>query len=131
MQSVHQNPTIENDGWTLLSAEQRAALAPDMFSLPTKAEREALSVGAAAKLLFDIETRSGGKVVDRGTERMWVIVKSRREKNYVGVLDNNPGGADNLNLHAGDLILFGPEHICEIGKPPRDYIVEKYGTSFF
>jgi hypothetical protein len=26
---------------------------------------------------------------------------------------------------------FGPEHIADIGRPPRDDIVKKYGASFF
>lgn len=131
MQNVHARPTIEKDGWDLLSAEQRAALAPDMFFLPPRARRETLKAGEAAKLLFDIETRAEGTIIDRGTERMWVLVKSKSAEGYIGVLDSNPGSASNLNLHEGDLILFRPEHICEIDTPPRDYIIEKYGNSFF
>ena len=61
---------------------------------------------------------------------MWVIVKARTEEGYVGVLDNNPGAAENLKLRERDLVAFGPEHVTEIGRPPREYIVEKYGTSF-
>ena len=62
---------------------------------------------------------------------MWVIVKAKRKVGYIGVLDNNPGAAENLTLREKDLVLFGPEHVADIGRPPRDYIVEKYGRSFF
>ena len=62
---------------------------------------------------------------------MWVIVQSRTEEGYVGVLDSDPGAAENLRLREGDTIVFGPEHVADIGSPRRDYIVEKFGASFF
>lgn len=61
---------------------------------------------------------------------MWVIVKARNASRYVGVLDNDPGTANNLPLHEGDSITFGPEHIAEIATPPREYVIKKYGASF-
>ena len=131
MKVIHTMPTIEKDGWTLLSAEERSIAAPDMFSIPTPNMRGSLQPGDAAKLLFDIETRINGKVVDRGSERMWVLVRSKSADGYVGVLDNDPGVADNLNLRAGDVIVFGSKHVCDISTPPRDYIIEKYGSAFF
>ena len=87
--------------------------------------------GEAVKLLFDIETREGGSVIDRGVDRMWVIVKIRTEQGYLGVLDNNPGTAENIKLRERDLIAFGPEHVASIEQPPRDYVVGKYGAAFF
>jgi uncharacterized protein YegJ (DUF2314 family) len=131
MKITHAAPTIAKDGWALLSAEERAAASPDSFFIPARSKREALRVGDAAHLLFYIETREDGQVVDLGTDRMWVLVKAKTATGYVGVLDNSPGIAENLNLHEGDLILFGPEHVCDIGAPPRDYIIEKYGRDFF
>ena len=94
-------------------------------------KRERLAPGDGAKLLFDIETREGGRVVDRGVDRMWVIVKARTEFGYVGVLDNDPGTAENLRLREGDRITFGPEHVADIATPPREYVIKKYGASFF
>jgi uncharacterized protein YegJ (DUF2314 family) len=90
-----------------------------------------VGVGHAVQLLVDIETKDGGRVVDRGVDRMWVIVKARTPDGYVGVLDNDPGHAENLNLREGDLIVFGPEHVAAIDHPSREYIVGKYGDSFF
>ncbi len=124
-------PTIEENGWVLASAEDRAAAHPDTFQLPPRTARESLSPGDGAKLLFDIETRENGRVVDRGVDRMWVVVKAKTEDGYIGVLDNDPGAAENLTLHEKDPVAFRPEHVAEIGQPPRDYIVEKYGASFF
>lgn len=125
------SPTIEKNGWVLVSAEERAAAAPSTFQLPPLAVRRSLSPGDGAKLLFDIETRENGRVVDRGVDRMWVIVKSRTENGYIGVLDNDPGAAENLMLRERDSVAFGPEHVADIDRPPRDYIVGKYGASFF
>jgi hypothetical protein len=96
--------TIEESGWELVSAEERAAAAPSTFQIPPRSARESLSPGDGAKLLFDIETREGGRIVDRGVDRMWVIVKARTEGGYMGVLDNDPGSAENLMLHERDLI---------------------------
>jgi hypothetical protein len=124
-------PTIEENGWVLVSAEERAAAHPRTFELPPRSARDALSPGDAAKLLFDIETRENGCIVDRGIDRMWVIVKAKTEDGYIGVLDNDPGAAENLTLHERDLIAFRSEHVADIGQPPRDYIVKKYGASFF
>ena len=62
---------------------------------------------------------------------MWVIIKAKTEEGYIGVLDNDPGTAENLTLHERDLVIFGPEHVADVRRPPRDYIVEKYGASFF
>jgi uncharacterized protein YegJ (DUF2314 family) len=62
---------------------------------------------------------------------MWVIVKARTEDGYIGVLDNDPGAAENLTLRERDPVAFRPEHVADIGRPPRDYIVEKYDASFF
>ena len=124
-------PTISKNGWSLVSAEERALAYPGTFRLPPLTERHSLSPGDAAKLLFDIETKENGHVIDRGVDRMWVIVKVKTENGYLGILDSDPGVAENLTLREGDQVEFGPEHVIDIGRPPRDYIVEKFGASFF
>ena len=118
-------------GWTLLSAEERHAAHPDTFHIPSKADRESLVPGAAAKLLFHIETKEAGRVIDRGVDRMWVIVKAISADGYTGVLDSDPGHSEGLNLHEGDVIVFGPEHVAAIDYPSKEYVVGKYGPSFF
>ena len=125
------SPMIPENGWTLLSAEERALAYPGRFQIPDLTVRRSLSPGDAAKLLFDIETKENGCVIDRGVDRMWVIVKARTESGYLGILDSDPSVAENLTLRPGDLIVFGSEHVIDTGRPPHDYIVEKYGASFF
>lgn len=123
--------SIERDGWTLLSAEERHEQSPASFWIPARVRRDSLQPGDAAKLLFDIEARAAGDVVDRGVDRMWVIVKRRTESGYLGVLDSDPGEAENLELRPGHLVYFSAEHICDIGAPPREYVLETYGADFF
>ena len=123
--------SIAEDGWTLVSAEIRHEVHPDAFWIPDRTEREGLRAGDAAKLLFDIETREGTRVIDRGVDRMWVIVKRRVGDDYIGVLESDPGIAENLTLCAGTEVLFGAEHVSDIDHPPRSYVVEKYGAEFF
>lgn len=125
------NGDIGVTGWRLISAEERHASHPETFKIPTRERRESLAPGDGVKLLFDIETREDGRVIDRGVDRMWVIIKARSDRGYTGVLDSDPGAAENLLLHEGDEISFSPEHICDISTPPREYVIKKYGSCFF
>ena len=115
----------------LISAEDRHAAHPQTFNIPGRSARESLTRGDGVRLLFDIETREGGRVIDRGVDRLWVIVQHRRGDGYIGLLDSDPGLADGLNLRPGDPIAFGPEHVADIARPPRDYVLAKYGSAFF
>jgi hypothetical protein len=123
--------TIERDGWTILSGEKRHALHPETFWIPDRAAREGLSPGDAVQLLFDIETRDAGRVVDRGVDRLWVIVKRRVGDQYYGVLDSDPGHAERLSLRPGVEVIFAPEHVIAIQRPPEGYVQAKYGARFF
>jgi hypothetical protein len=123
--------SIDIDGWTLQSAEERHAQNPGKFEIPSRTRRETLVPGDAAQLLFDIETRSGGQVVDRGVDRMWVVVKKRAGDLYVGVLDSDPGHAEGLTLRPGTELLFGPEHVVAIERPPDGYVLQRFGPDFF
>jgi hypothetical protein len=123
--------SIERDGWRLLSAEERHARHPTTFAIPDRARRDALSPGEFAKLLFDIETKVDGEVVDRGVDRMWVVVRRRSGDVYSGVLESDPGVAEGLALRPGDEVNFRAEHVCAIERPPDGYVVEKYGPGFF
>lgn len=123
--------TIERDGWTLLSGEARHALHPETFRIPERSERESLLPGDAVQLLFDIETREGGRVMDRGVDRLWVIVKTRTEGGYRGILDSDPGRAEGMTLFPGAVVDFLPEHVIAIDRPPDGYVLGKYGPTFF
>jgi hypothetical protein len=123
--------TIDRDGWTLRSGEERQARHPETFRLPDRRERDSLRPGDAAQLLFEIETKEAGRVVDRGVDRLWVIVKARTERGYRGVLDSDPGRADALSLRPGTEVHFRPEHVIAIGRPPDGYVTRRYGSNFF
>jgi hypothetical protein len=118
---------MTSDGWELVSAEGRNAAYPSTFLIPSRNEREALAPGDAAKLLFNIQSSESGIVM----ERMWVIVKSRTDEGYIGILDSDPVSAREFGPHTGECITFGPEHIASISSPPREYVTNKYGGSFF
>jgi hypothetical protein len=131
MSRRHDRTSIEREGWVLVSAEERHAANPETFLIPSVEKRAALVPGDAAHLLFDIQTLEAGKILDRGVDRMWVIVKSRVGDRYLGVLDSDPGRADGLLLEPGDEIVFGPEHVAKLDRPPREFVIEKYGKAFF
>ena len=124
-------PSIERDGWALVSGEERHALHPATFPLPPRPARESLAPGDAAQLLFDIETRDGARVIDRGIDRMWVIVRRRAGGLYHGVLDSDPGIADGLALRQGSEVVFSAEHVIAIERPPEGYVLARYGPEFF
>ena len=127
----HSASFFEEDGWTLVSGEETHALSPETFWIPERKERVSLPPGDAVKLLFDIETKEDGQVVDRGVDRLWVIVKRRVGTSYTGVLDSDPGRAAGLNLSPGIELSFGPEHVIAIKRPPDGYVLQKYGPEFF
>jgi hypothetical protein len=122
--------TIAQDSWTLESGEKRHAQNPDTFEIPSRAKRESLSPGDAVKLLFDTETADADHVIDRGVDRMWVIVTERADGLYIGVLDSDPGIAEGLTLRPGTEVLFGPEHVIAIDRPPDNYLLQKFGPGF-
>jgi hypothetical protein len=116
------------EGWELESAEARQAASPDTFWIPPRAQREGLQPGDGAKLLFQIA--SAGST---GVERMWVIVRRRMDDGYVGVLDSTPTSTDPgaSSLVRGCVVVFAPEHVADISKPARDYVIRQYGEEFF
>ena len=129
--TLPQYASIERDGWTLESGEARHARSPETFDIPSRTEREALGPGDGVQLLFDIETKEAGEVIDRGVDRLWVVVKRRAGSLYIGVLDSDPGVSPPLTLRPGTEVLFGPEHVIAIHRPPDGYIDERFGPSFF
>jgi hypothetical protein len=70
-------------------------------------------------------------VIDRGVDRLWVIVKTRTGNIYRGVLDSDPGWAEGLFLRPGAEVNFLPEHVIACDRPPEGYVLEKYGPAFF
>ncbi len=115
----------------MVSGEARHARSPETFWIPNRTQRESLSPGDGVKLLFEVETKKGGQIVDRGVDRLWVIVKRQAGDIYTGVLDSDPGEAEGLTLRPGTEVVFRPEHVIAIERPPDGYVLEKYGPEFF
>lgn len=88
---------------SLRSAEESHRENPRTFSIPRSDERRNLKEGDLVKMVFEPCQD------DESAERMWVIVKKRTAKGYLGVLDNVPATIE--NLAAGDEFEFGPEHV--------------------
>jgi len=93
-------------GYRLANAEDLQAASPRTFFIPLRTEREALSPGDVARLLFELlDPREG----DPSAERMWVRVARVHEGRYHGVLTNTPGAITTIKV--GDPVEFGPEHV--------------------
>jgi hypothetical protein len=121
--------------WELESGEERNREHPDTFEIPPRERRERLSVGEAAQLMFRIrieEADDPEKVLDDGTERMWVIVVGRRKESYLGLLDSQPMvlAPESGILDVGTALEFLPEHVINISTPPREYLERKYPAHF-
>lgn len=57
--------------------------------------------------------------------------KRRAGNLYTGVLDSDPGRADGLCLREGAEGVFSAEHVIAISRPPKGYVLDKYGPAFF
>lgn len=88
---------------SLRSAEESHRENPRTFSIPRSDERKNLKVGDIVKMVFE------PCQPEESAERMWIIVKKRTGKGYIGELNNQPATIDNLEL--GDEFEFGPEHV--------------------
>jgi hypothetical protein len=109
-------PSLDTDGWELESAEERLAAAPTTFTSPSREDREAVTVGTMAKLLFLFLNHEDAKpIVD--CERMWVTVLSANERHYEGRLESLPATSD--ALRPGQIVPFGPEHIAALSTPGK------------
>ncbi|BEP16457.1 DUF2185 domain-containing protein [Acidothermaceae bacterium B102] len=96
-------------GFTLEDAEALHALRPRSFFIPTRAERESLTPGDVAKLLFAVVAPAEGMPAG---ERMWVEVTEVTAGGYRGVLANPPSVITTIALD--DPVEFGPEHVISL-----------------
>ncbi len=106
-------PVSDIDGWCLEDGEELHRQAPTTFWLPSQEERGGLQPGDYAKLVFRIGF--GDPEPPVSVERMWVIVRERVPKGYLGILDNNPDGIEeNEELWRGIELPFAPRHVINI-----------------
>lgn len=104
--------SLEADGWAIDDGEVAHAKSPETYPIPSKAARESLELDSLVKIRFYIRAPDeSGNVVDHG-ERMWVLVKERRDGWYRGELDNDPYCTD--AIQAGMGLWFQPRHIIAI-----------------
>ncbi len=125
-------PTISRDYWSLVSGEARHSATPATFEIPSLAERSTLVAGQGAKLIFEIEAEEEDGTVSTSTERMWVIVASRVEGGYIGILDSEPVTIPNdseFYLCRGAEVPFLPEHVIAIASPPPEYAAERLAAN--
>lgn len=118
------------DFWELRSGEKAQIENPKTFMIPDRAARESLKRGDAAKLAFDFEVETGNGVIEVRGEKMWVIICDRIDGFYLGILENQPAGIDPGFLDRNSEVLFKPEHIIDIDRPPEDYLKSRFGEDF-
>lgn len=107
-----------NEIYTLEDVEVMSILYPDTFHIPDAADRSAIKVGEYVKVIFKygepVTTMVG--VID--SERIWVMVTSRKENvselkvEYEGTLANVPL---NKMLKHGDKVSFTNNDISQVG----------------
>jgi hypothetical protein len=122
--------TLDRDRWQLLSGEQAHHRNPLSFALPDRDERTNLQRGQAARLIFEIEVEGNHGEVELLAERMWVLVAEQIDEFYIGMLDNDPTVelAEDVYLCRGAEVPFAPEHVIEIGDPPKEYWLRTLAT---
>jgi hypothetical protein len=86
---------------------------PKTFELPDEWNRQHITVGEWAKLMFHFPVNRYPEV-----ERMWVRITEVTPTGYRGVLDNNPRNIE--FIRDDEVIEFEPRHVISI-LPPRVY----------
>jgi hypothetical protein len=120
-------PSLEIEGWHLLSGVVSNQLYPTTFHIPSESERRAVSAGAVVKLSFElgVDYEDEPDIVLEG-ERMWVTVVGHDGPYLIGKLSNQPAAYSHMidderyeadedaPLKHGDQVVFLPEHIIDI-----------------
>ena len=109
--------TLDVEGWELESAEERHALAPDSFHIPSRDERVSLQEGQRVQLLFLMLVRGS---IPEGImcEKMWVTIDEVTQDGYRGTLDSMPASSN--AIAPGDAVTFEPKHISCVLVPKSD-----------
>ena len=111
-------PDLDEDGWTLVNAEEVAASRPGALHIPPRRVREILRPGDQAKLGL---VARGAPSADKPEgalqmERLWVVVAKRIDGRYLGRLTGMPPGfapGPDAYLRTGCEIPFAPEHVMD------------------
>lgn len=92
------------DRWRPGSGVERNRHYPDSFEIPSDGQKCSIQAGDHVKLMFEMK--------DGWCERMWVSVSTIGRRYIVGELINTPAGIP--RLHAGDRVMFTPDHVIDI-----------------
>lgn len=108
---------MDDDGWSLLDAEERLAQGDNLYWLPDRWVREHLedhvAEGGYAKLMFRVLDPNDAR--EPAIERMWVTLSSRDGEFYHGHLANEP---DTKGTPCeGMPVWFRAEHIIDFAGP--------------
>lgn len=113
--------TMDLDGWELNSGLAQHHRSPETFYMPSERDRRDLKVEDVVKLMFNISLPPDPEDLEEGdslVERMWVLLVGRVGPYYLGELNNVPAtSGEQDNLHAGDRVVFLPEHVIDIYAP--------------
>lgn len=108
-------PTLDLDGWCLLSGLAQHHRTPDTFYMPPEQERRSLVPNDVVKLPFEIQVPDDPEFGDISGERMWVTVTGNIGPYYIGTLNSIPACSDEQdNLKFDDEVIFLPEHVIQI-----------------
>lgn len=108
-------PTIELDGYQLVSGTASNESSPDTFKVPDHERIAQISEGDFVKLNFLISLTKGADGAEG--ERMWIKVCEIRGPYLIGTLANAPLDSwdnEDAPLHYGSEVAFLPEHICDV-----------------
>lgn len=110
-------PSVDKDGYELVSGEEMNRLYPETFSIPPLSQRSTMRPGRSVKLIFQFEVPDSDGTLGEATERMWVTVVGRVGEMYVGELDNDPRCTQTVK--SGARFNFLAEHIIDVfgGRP--------------
>jgi uncharacterized protein YegJ (DUF2314 family) len=94
--------------YTLVDGVERNETNPDTFWIPSKEDKNSLSVGDMVKLGF-LDKQGAG-------ERMWVEITEKHEGSFKGILQNTPLW---IKLTHGDEVSFESKHIIDLIKEEK------------
>lgn len=105
-------PTIEEDGWELMSAVRMNMRYPQSFKIPLESEIKSLQQNNLVKLLFAFAEEDN----TINFERMWVKIIEVDGDGFTGILETNP-------IEVGELqtmtkIKFEYENVASVIKRP-------------
>jgi hypothetical protein len=109
-------PSIEFDGWELVSGVAMNERHPDTYTIPSAEQRAAVVASDFVKLGFEIsvENPDSDDGFEINGERMWVRIEGSYGPYLWGKLANHPLDGEEHGLVHGAEIVFLPEHIIDI-----------------